>query len=450
MNIEKFYKIKQILNEINFFGYKNILLGDALTIQIRDLYIKKFNAIETLRTLLSFIALTITKTYDSSINEIADDKSKTILFYSSHSFELRKDHTDSMEKVKSIFITRSDLIGKKINRRLELRNLKLLVYLPIWIFQLSRLSCSFQLKIKIILDLSNAKLWYDFISKEIDPQKYSALIVHCDARTFDNILVQYLKLSNVPTATLQHGHFTAPPYNNMNIKELSTMFEGFVSDRFFVWGEYTKNEAIKNGVTEERIKIVGCPKYINYHHEKLDEIDTGTFGIVLDGGGEKTLKSNIEMINVSNQIAAVKNLKYVIKPHPVSDITIYEEYINKRYLSRVAPKDESVEEYAKTIDFSIAKGSSVYSELIFLEKIVYRFVSDDEIDRYKEISWGYFSDFEGLCSLIDLYESKRNYIYKLTLESKKYLFASGDVTMNYKNAINELISINYKGQSNDK
>lgn len=438
MTCKDYHKLKEGINNIRFFAFGNILLGDALTIDIPCFFKKgKGTLREKLKFFLSFISMSISSKYEYSFNKSGESKDEELLFYFSHIYESRKDYLDSFDKIKSIFSSRTELTGKTTGRKVKFRNLKLLALAPVWMFQLSKLDCSLQIKICILHGLFPLKAWYDFVCQDVDPKNYSTLIVFFDARSYDNIIVQYFKSNNIRTATLQHGHFNAASriVDNTNIA-----FEGFISDIFLMWGEYSKNEAIKSGIDPKRIKTVGCPKYIGLD-QKLTRNQTYLFGLVLDGEGRENLKTNIEMIRIANEFAKEKNMKCVIKPHPVSDISVFEDYIDEKYLFRITAKDESVVEYAETVDFSIVMGSSVYSELLYLGAVAFRFISRNAPDRYDGIDWGVVRNLDNLVSLYELYNTEPENVYEKIRKTANYLFEPGDAALNYQNAIEELAGI---------
>lgn len=437
MTYNYYHNLKNSLNSIRFFGFGNILIGDALTIDILYFFKEgKNNIKEKLKYLLSFISMSVSSKYEYSINRFGKPEDKTLLFYFSHIYENRRDYVDSINKIKSLFSCRTELIGKGTSRKIRFRNLKLLVLAPIWLFQLISIDCSFRFKMRVLHELLAIKPWYDYICREINPKKYSALIVYFDARSFDNIIVQYFKLNNIPTATLQHGHFVATP-GNINISGIA--FEGFISDKFLMWGEYSKNEAIKSGIDPKQIKTVGCPKYIGYSR-KLNRNQMNLFGVVLDGQGNEFAGTNIEMIEIANIFAKQKNMKYVIKPHPVSDMSAFMDYIDKEYLFRITPKDETVVEYAESVDFSIVMGSSVYSELLYIGAVAFRFISNNTPDIYSGIDWGTMRNSDDLASLYELYKNNPKYVQDKVQQSANSLFEPGDTALNYKNVIYELVN----------
>jgi hypothetical protein len=349
-----------------------------------------------------------------------------------------------MNKVCDLYGNRCELIGEyqhcKWNRIVTLQGIKNVVYLPFWFYQIRKSPCEFTGKLTLLYHILESKRWYDYLVKNINPSQYQALVTFFDARLYDNILVQYFKMNHIATATLQHGHFNATKPGAKSRQVIGIAFEGFVSDKIFVWGEYAKFEAMKNGISSDRIQCVGCPKYIGY--KKIDKIKANNiFGIILDGGNNLTYQSNIEMIKIANEIAEKKQMKYVIKPHPVSDMSRFEPYIHKDYLYKIIDKSETVEDYARSVDFSMAMGSSVYLELLYIGDIVFRYVSEAYTDRYELIQWGIVKNAEDFLEQIN---QNPQYIRQMNQIAADILCEVGNIGENYRNAINDLVKSNRK------
>lgn len=440
MDYVQYGRLKTELNRIQFVGLKGISLGAALSIPIAySSETKKHQLFYIIRSILSLL---FTLSYRYNIKNRSGQETKKVMFYFSHIYSQRKDYILTMNKVKALYDNRCDFTGKYSNKKaynkITFSAIKDVAYIPIWLYQIRKLSCRLTTKLLFISYMLEAKKWYDYLLKNIKPEKYHALITFFDARLYDNILVQYFKKHKVVTATLQHGHFNATRHGADSRQEIGIAFEGFVSDRFLAWGEYTKFEAMKNGLSSKQIICVGCPKYIGYQ-KCYTQKESGIFGLVLDGGNTLTYRSNIEMIQIANELARKKNMRYVIKPHPVSDMSVFEAYINKRYLYNMADKNTTVEEYAIAVDFSLAMGSAVYAELLYIGEIAFRYISEASPDRYELIQWGTVKNADDLLALIELYQENPQYIRRMNQIAANILCEEGDIGDNYRNAINHLV-----------
>ncbi len=437
MDNVRYQKLKTDLNRIPFAGLKGISLGYALSIPIA--YSPEEKKQPLLRHILSILSLLMTIGYGCNMKHHRGPEKKKVMFYFSHIYSQRKDYVLTMRKVKALYGNRCDFTGFYLkHKKITFGSLKYAVYLPIWLWQIRKLSCGLTTRLFFVTYILEAKRWYDYLLKKVEPEKFGALITFFDARLYDNILVQYFKNHRVATATLQHGHFNATRHGANQRQDLGIAFEGFVSNKFLAWGEYTKFEAMKNGLSSKQILCVGCPKYIGYQKCNTRK-DARIFGVVLDGGKALTYRSNVEMLQIANELARKKHMKYVIKPHPVSDMSVFEAYIDKRYLHRLLDKNTTVEEYAKTVDFSLAMGSAVYAELLYMDEIAFRYAPKAYRDRYELIQWGAVKNAEELLALIELYRMDPIYVRRMNRIAAKLLCEEGDIKAHYRNAINSLV-----------
>ncbi len=440
MDDVQYTRLKADLNHIQFAGLKGISLGAALSIPIA--YSSDRRKHQLLSLILAILSLLLTISYRYDIKNKRGQEKKKVMFFFSHLYSQRKDYLLTMNKVKSLYDNRCEFTGKYLNRKayqkVTFRALKNAVYIPIWLYQMRKLPCRLTRKLIYLTYLLEAKKWYDFLVKNIKPEKYGALITFFDARLYDNLLVQYFKNHKVATATLQHGHFTATRQGATKRQEIGIAFEGFVSDRFFAWGEYTRFEAMKSGLSSKQILCVGCPKYIGYQKCNTEKA-WNVFGIILDGGNTLTYRSNIEMLQIANELAGKKNMKYVIKPHPVSELSVFEAYMDKRYLYKILDKNTTVEEYAKHVNLSLAMGSAVYAELLYMGETVFRYVSEAYTDRYELIQWGRVKNAEELLALMELYHQNPSYVSRRNQIAAHILCEEGDIGENYRNAIIQLV-----------
>jgi hypothetical protein len=281
-------------------------LGYSLCQSIIDLNTHKENII--LRS-FSLLANTFFRSYSYKVNNVGNNYGKKPLFFLYHGDNWRKDYLKMMNNVRWLFSNRLELEGKAntkiFDRKITIFNLKNLILIPYWVNQLNILGIDYEAKIRLAFDICQLKNFNDYLTSLIKIENYNSLFVLSDSVCHQNILVQFFRINHVPTATLQHGHYIASKHNRQDQLAINIGFEGFVSDKFFAWGEYTKNEAIKNGIDSDRVRCVGHPKYINFTQSKTYGYK-GVFGVVLEGGYKKALSANIEMIKIANEVAKKK------------------------------------------------------------------------------------------------------------------------------------------------
>jgi hypothetical protein len=436
MTIESFQRIKKQMSEIRFVSLEKYDMGMAFTMLIRDIRPKIL-----CRTLCrSFLSMLLTRNWFYDFDRL---KKADMLFFYSYNYIDRTDHMNSFRKMSEIPQSRNLLIGQRNKRRFSAKNLGVLCRIPVWLHQIRKIDTDRSNRTGMVLVMANLLTWAGEIEKHSGALlDHKAMVTLFDADVYESILVQFFRLHGIPTATFQHGHFNASSKRENGFEEIGAAFEGFVSDRFLAWGEYTKNEAIRNGVDPAKILCTGSAKFIGYEGTGPSTHAGKVFGIVMNGIGVLNETMNIDMIRTANEVAEKRNMKYLLKPHPASDMSKFESIIKEEYLQGVTKKGGAIEEYAAAVDFSIAMGSSVYSELIYMGQIVFRFVLDGVIDRYENIRSGIVKNSEDLVGMIDLYNRDPESIHQMNAEIKSVLYEPGDVRENYRKAFEELIRMN--------
>ena len=436
MLIESFQRLKKQLNDIKFFSLKNYELGTAFVMILRE----KTSKIPCRELFRSFLSLLLIRNwaYDFDKMEKAD-----ILFFYSFDYILRTDHLNSFLKMSEIMPGKNVLLGHRSKRKFTVKNLKAIGRIPVWLVQIRKIDMDRSNRINMVLFIANLFNWVrEFERHSGILLEHKAMVTLFDADVYENMFVQFFKMHGIPTATFQHGHFNATSARENGFEEVGAAFEGFISDKFLAWGEYTKNEAIRCGVDPSRVVCTGSAKFIGYEGIGQKDHIGNVFGIVMNGIGDLNEKTNIEMIRMANEVAKKKNMKYLLKPHPASDMSIYESVIQAEYLQGITEKGGPIEEYAASVDFSLAMGSSVYSELIYMEQIVFRYVLEGVIDRYENIRLGIVKNSGDLMERIDLLKRDLKSVQAMNEEIKSVLYEPGDIRENYRRAFNGLIGMN--------
>lgn len=169
-----------------------------------------------------------------------------------------------------------------------------------WVVVLLKQKYLFKQIVLILRILIEIKDKQDEVEHSAHTNKYKLLVVLYDTYSIDNYFVQFFASKGIKTATLQHGVMLAPRKgleNNIDFAGLE--FKNFVSDYFLVWNQFTKNEAIKAGLDEDKIKVLGIAKCLN--SQSMEFGSKKVFGIILDGEYEK--ENNSIMIDIANIFA---------------------------------------------------------------------------------------------------------------------------------------------------
>lgn len=266
---------------------------------------------------------------------------------------------------------------------------------------------------KNIIELTDLK---DDFFRICDFKKYKLAILRYDAQISDNFFSQILKSVGIKTATLQHGVMIAKreEYSRNYFDYAGIEFDGFVSDYFLAWNEFTKQEALKSGIKESDIFVVGNIKAINC--KPVASRDNDYFGVVLDGINNE--ENNVPMIKLCNQISDKIKKNYIIRYHPNFKQTEYNSIIDSN--ASVCPPQQTLESFLNNIEFCILSNSTVLFELPYYNMPYYRYTDGTAKDKFKDMKE---QSFNSLDSFLTLYNQKCQTIstcpinkYKETIE----------------------------------
>lgn len=276
------------------------------------------------------------------------------------------------------------------------RGFKMLGLLWSWVSCISRLAISFSQKVNmlsILLFLYNFQKHIFFL----DFQKYNLFVSFYDSTLFDAYLTEVFKFYGVPTATLQHGAFSAWRENEMIHSGVE--LRSFHSDYFLCWNRFTFDEAIKSGIPESDIAIVGIIGYVGERWRKCLVPRNKIFGVVL--GHPSFHEENLALIRAANILAKSIGYKYYLKLHPNYAEDAFSAYVDKRFYLGNKPKGISMLEYADSVEFSIVGSSSVFIELVYIQHDVIRYSDNSVHDKFRDIHSGkLFSKVE---DIVDVY-----------------------------------------------
>ncbi len=262
------------------------------------------------------------------------------------------------------------------------------------------------------------------IFKRIKQNRF--LILYYDVAPDENCLMQLFNNYGKTTATLQHGIF-AEKETKKELADTALEYKYSESKYYLAWNKYTKEQAIKSGMSPEKIVVLGIPKYIDYCNDtSLLNSEDNVFGIILNNSDFEL--HNRTLIQMANNISDRLNFKYVVRYHPQMRGNEYNNIINEKCVQSGHDR-RSIVEYAKSVRFTIMSSSSVFVDLVFLRHPVYRLILSDE-DTYSEIKENAFNDitelttllnkeydsngiFDYLCSTRDIFNSYDTFFTKL-------------------------------------
>ena len=282
-------------------------------------------------------------------------------------------------------------------KNVSIRRTFVLIYsIIIWYSQLHGTRLSLRKKIIVLHELS---FLFDFQRLLKNLPLYKLALVFYDANLYNNFFVQYFKHKGIKTATLQHGVMVSsrPDVKN-NLDFIGIEFKGSISDYFLAWNEFTKQEAIKSGIPEEKIKVLGVAKCIGQKPYIRTIKSQKTLGVLLDG-----IYSNInneKMIKVIDDFCTRHEYQYILKYHPAYKGNEFDNSMSER--GRSLPLNTTLEDLINQTDSIIVANSTALFELACLNVRFYRFRTERELDKFRDLRIPMFSSSEELEKIINM------------------------------------------------
>lgn len=310
---------------------------------------------------------------------------KLVAFYSD--FYFREDHikifTDFIKEFPYIdYVVPVKLPRKRRNYRRGFEMLRWDLH-SLWL--LKNVRAAFRKRLYWIRILGLARLYCIKMNQYLNNKNYSYGLVYSDSNPYENMLVQIMK-KKLHTATLQHGIFDRNGY----WKGLE--FRASVADDWLAWNQYSKELAMECGISEDNIKVLGMPRYIN--PVKLeDRADTGVFSVIL--GGKVLFKENRKLVEIANLLAKEMRIKYYLRYHPTCKGDEYSDIIDEQLIAK-GHEGETIRQMCECSDFSlVGSGTSMMIDLIYLRYPFFQYYEKWDGKRMKGRE-NYFSSFESL------------------------------------------------------
>lgn len=255
---------------------------------------------------------------------------------------------------------------------------------------------------------------------EVFNRTYKFVVVFYDASPDENYIVQEFKNRGILTMTLQHGMYS----RKNTIKSIAdTAFEitGSIADYYLAWNQYTKDEAVKMGVDEKRIVVLGPPRYIDLKEPEIPILAyNNIFGVILNNSSFD--EHNRRLISMANQIYDTTGFRFVVRYHPELPEAKYDSMLGEGFLSKGDNK-RTIKEYAEGVSFTIISGSSVFIDLLLLKHPVYRLIVSED-DNYSSVKFNSFTTVKELQKLLKSKETENEAFF--------YLCDSYDVYQKYR------------------
>jgi hypothetical protein len=430
MLINCYRTIIKKLNEIRFWGLKDYALGSVLTVPVSD--ILSSYSINTKFIIKRLILAMFFRQFE--YNKVISPESKILFLFSQSYVGGGNYHKKLFNNVANLLLHKDTIVAKKIRRVFDLSGLILLIYLPIWLFQMWKINeINFMDKIFLLSFLLESKKWILNQNFKVFSQKYKLLVTFCDVHLADNIMAQRFKKAGITTATLQHGWYRETLHDADTFSNIELGFEGFISDKFLAWGEYIKSSAIRSGINPKSVICLGHPKFIGFQGI-IKKKTKNKFGLILGRSVLHCQRENRELISIANQVSQKYGFKYIVKYHPSDsddELREYDSLINPEYMFLRSDKDLSVDRFGEDVEFSIIGSSSVFADLLYMGEIIFRYtrVNDD----YDKLDWGKFINQTELFNLIDTFFQNKDDFRGKAREIGWLLCGKGNIVDNYRN-----------------
>lgn len=409
--------LRKKLNRISFVGLKGIKVGDALAINT-------WHFQEWTKETISDFEFRMIPEYDYRTEGEHPDKA----FIFSYSHVKRMDQLQKFCTVEAIFDHKAVITAQKG----KLTRNRYVTLIPFWYAQMNRLDYSPVIKrgicYKLCEALGHAKTIMDLIERTPEIKK---LIFFFDVLSIDNILVQMCNQRKYITYTLQHGIINGA-YDYVEYKCSHAKY-------FLAWGEYTKWVAMKYGMQESKIRVVGSMIQLNEKEENsADREKHNCFLVCTNGVDEKSAwNRNKEIIILANQIAEKYNMKYCLKVHPYDNVNRYRRITKAEYCKRIAAPSESVEDLLKLVDFTLCGNSTTFCDSLYHRVPAFRYIkaNDAKIDVCKGIKFGRVESFKQLEKGMTAIQKERSKYMVRLMKIRNSVFQEGDIPKEYVEAI---------------
>lgn len=315
-----------------------------------------------------------------------------ILFFKQ---KTRKQHSTMVDAVVDIVNGAGTLYFENKFSFSIINGFKLMKMLFLWNLQLKKSNLRNKAQRMLLNELITLKK-LDFFLNKIKLDNYKLLVVFYDAHPEGNFIVQKFQKSGIRTATLSHGIVLAERDNNI-IDYCGIELKGTISDYFLAWNNFSFNEAVKQGLDKEKIKVLGIPQFINNISILTKKVESNVFGVILDNtSGDQY---NMELIRIANKIATRFNYKYKLRFHPTFKGNEYNKIIDFKYY---CGNDNSLNivNYTSDIKFSLVANSTVFIELVFMKHLVYRYASNTIHDKYRDFPYNAFKNNGELINIL--------------------------------------------------
>ena len=182
--------------------------------------------------------------------------------------------------------------------------------------------------------LDNLLSEIELVKNMFQEYEFNKILLLSEIGFTEQIIGHFARKSSIPIFLLQHGC-----YYETAQKGLVTDSQGVFpsnSDKFLVWGESTKQNAITYGeIPEEKIEALGCIRFDNLQFKNSSNNDYILFAITgpepefIHGLSTKNIEEYVDTIKKICEIVNQTGKKLIIKLHPSPDALNVKDIVNK-------------------------------------------------------------------------------------------------------------------------
>lgn len=149
---------------------------------------------------------------------------------------------------------------------------------------------------------------------DVNFDKYCAF---SSVHPLEAILSYYFQKRHIPTYSLQHGLYFI---FEKNILFDSILYENFLSDYHFCWGQYSADELKKYGISENSLLVGGYPRKVE--RKKIPQTLNKAECILLLARKEFD-ETNMELLKILETFSKENNINITLKLHPSLSLDKY-------------------------------------------------------------------------------------------------------------------------------
>lgn len=355
MNLtKKGQAIKAGINNINFIGCEDILVGDVLHYHIIAL-----NDVGNFKSRIKNFFAVITRFFFDIYDFSIKGRGVTLFLFSA-SYGKRLEMRKAFNKIKNL---NEDHLSMEFSRYRFAFNMKKVKCISLF-FQwqremrrarlgLNHVQCSYLTRqlFWVYMDYLEYK---KFI--ENNDVKSKNAVVWCDVHTTDCFFVQKYNLrKNSITITLQHGSISG--------KINSWAAKGPKSKFYFAYNEFTKN-TLKSSGYDGKVKICGSA-YRLEHVQQRKKFCRNVLRIGVLLNAEELHESNLRILQFLKEFSISHDADYEIdlKFHPSSNSSLYDKSLLE-FANEIFEGDVAATQFIDTIDIGIMNFSSTFIDLL--------------------------------------------------------------------------------------